>query len=216
MNPQSILVVAVVIVMGWFAYGVIYNIRHGEALLKWLQTGLPEVGQRTTFRWLGTSVAELVIARAKNPFRRLETLLVLKPRDIFWMTMSAYFQGREDIIIFRGQLNIPSRVDLELADPKTWTGRSALRQMCARNWAAGSYKEMQLMTPPGLLEMAASLLARIAPRMERLSARFIRFSLRREGSYFEIHVPFPAFRSIDAVQYVNNLRDLAAAISERE
>ena len=27
MNPQYILVIAVVIIMGWFAFGVIYNLR---------------------------------------------------------------------------------------------------------------------------------------------------------------------------------------------
>jgi hypothetical protein len=81
-NPQYILVAAVILFMGWFAIGVVYNLRRGEALLKWMQGGLPSIGQKTTFRWLGTSVAELVIAHAKKPFRRLETLLVLKPRDV--------------------------------------------------------------------------------------------------------------------------------------
>src|SRR5687768_12887129 len=103
-NPQYILVAAVIVFMGWFAIGVVYNLRRGDALLKWMQSGLPSIGQKTTFRWLGTSVAELVIAHARKPFRRLETLLVLKPRDVFWMTILAYVQGREDIVIFRGQL----------------------------------------------------------------------------------------------------------------
>src|SRR5512138_1072388 len=106
-DPQYILVVAVIVIMGWFAVGVIYNLRRGDALLKWIQRGLPNIGQKTTFRWLGTSVAELVIAHAKKPFRRLETLLLLKPRDIFWMTILAHFQGRSDIVIFRAQLNTP-------------------------------------------------------------------------------------------------------------
>ncbi len=54
--------------MGWFAFGIIYNLRRGDAVLKWMQDGLPQIGERTTFRWLGTSVAELVIAQAKKPF----------------------------------------------------------------------------------------------------------------------------------------------------
>ena len=126
MDPQYILVIAVVVIMGWFAIGVLYNLRRGDALLKWIQTGLPSIGQRTTFRWLGTSVAELVIAHAKKPFRRLETLLVLKPRDIFWMTFLASLQGRSDIVIFRAQLTTAPITDLELVDPKTWSGRATL------------------------------------------------------------------------------------------
>ena len=81
MNSQAIVIAAVAIFMGWFALGMIYNLRRGDALLKWMQDGLPLIGQRTTFRWLGTSVAEMAIAQAKRPFHRLETLLVLRPRD---------------------------------------------------------------------------------------------------------------------------------------
>src|SRR5512141_2978064 len=165
--------------MGWFAIGVIYNLRRGEALLKWIQNGLPSIGQRTTFRWLGTSVAELVIAHAKKPFRRLETLLVLKPRDIFWMTFLASLQGRSDIVIFRAQLTTAPLTDLELLDPKTWSGRAALKQVQQRKWASTSYKDMQLWAPQGLLDLAASTLDRLTVPMEKLSPRYARFSLRR-------------------------------------
>jgi hypothetical protein len=214
-NPQYILIIAVIVVMGWFAVGVVYNLRRGDALLKWMQTGLPSIGQKTTFRWLGTSVAELVIAHAKKPFRRLETLLVLKPRDIFWMTILAYFQGREDIVIFRAQLNTPPLTDLELVDPKTWTGRSIVKQFSERNWDSQDYQGLQLMAPKGLLSLAATTLDRLAFPMQQLSARYARFSLRRDTSHLEVHIPFPAYRSMEAKHYFGALRQLADAVSER-
>ena len=215
MDPQYFLVIVVIIVMGWFALGVIYNLRRGDALLKWMQNGLPSIGQKTTFRWLGTSVAELVIAHAKKPFRRLETLLVLKPRDVFWMTILAFFQGRTDIVIFRAQLTTAPLVDLELADPKTWSGRNALHQASERKWESRAYRDMQLMAPMGLLDLAASTLDKLATPMEKLSGRYARFSLRRDAPNLELHIPFPAFRSVDATQYFEGLRDLARAVGER-
>jgi len=215
-DPQYILVVAVVIIMGWFAIGVIYNLRRGDALLKWMQNGLPSIGQRTTFRWLGTSVAELVIAHAKKPFRRLETLLVLKPRDIFWMTIIAYFQGRNDIVIFRAQLSTAPVTDLELIDPKTWSGRNALNAIQQRKWESKPYKEMQLLAPQGLLELASSTMDRLAIPMEKLSPRYARFSLRRDTPNLEFHVPFPQYSIADAGTYFEMLRELARAVSERE
>jgi hypothetical protein len=217
-DPQYILVVAVVVIMGWFAIGVIWNLRRGDALLKWLQHGLPNIGQKTTFRWLGTSVAELVIAHAKKPFRRLETLLVLKPRDIFWMTILAYFQGRTDIVIFRGQLTTAPQADLELIDPTSWTGRATVNQLSQRKWECRDYKEMQLWAPQGLLDLASSTLDRLAIPMQNLSPRYARFSLRRDASQsnFEVHVPFPQYRTQDAEDYFHSLRDLAGAVSERE
>jgi hypothetical protein len=214
LNPQYVLVIAVVIIMGWFAFGVIYNLRRGDALLKWMQGGLPAIGQRTTFRWLGTSVAELVIAHAKKPFRRLETLVVLKPRDVFWMTLAAYFQGREDIVIFRAQLSTAPRVDLELVDPKSWSGRNSYQQVAQRKWESKTYEGLQLMAPHGLLGLATTTIDGLAAPMQRLSPRYARFSLRRDTPNLELHVPFPAYRTSDASQYFEALRDLARAISE--
>jgi hypothetical protein len=215
-DPQYILVVAVVILMGWFAIGVIYNLRRGDALLKWMQNGLPSIGQKTTFRWLGTSVAELVIAHAKKPFRRLETLLVLTPRDIFWMTILAYFQGRTDIVIFRAQLTTAPVTDLELIDSNTWSGRTALKTLHGRKWESKPYKDMQLLAPQGLLDLATSTVDKLAAPMEKLSARYARFSLRRDAPNLEVHVPFPQHQNTDAGRYFESLRELARAVSERE
>lgn len=218
MNPQYILVVAVVVVMGWFAIGILFNLRRGDALMKWMQNGLPSIGQKTTLRWLGTSVAELVITHAKKPFRRLETLLVFKPRDVFWMTILAYFQGREDIVIFRGQLTTAPPTDLELVDPKTWSGRGVLKQLADRKWESKTYRDLQLLAPAGLLDLATKTLDRLALPMQRLSSRYSRFSLRRDASQpnFELHIPFPAFRTLEARQYFEALRQLASTISERD
>lgn len=216
MDPQYILVAAVIVLMGWFAIGVVYNLRRGDALLKWMRSGLPGIGQKTTFRWLGTSVVELVLAHAKNPFRRLEVLLVFKPRDVFWMTLMATMQGRSDIVIFRGQLTTAPLVDLELIDPASWSGRTVSRQLADRRWESQSYRDLQLMAPAGLIGLAAETLDRLTVPMERLSARYARFGLRRDKPHFEVHVPFPAYRTLDARQYFEALRGLARAIVQRD
>lgn len=218
MNPQYILIIVAVILMGWFAFGILYNIRRGDALLKWMQGGLPSIGQKTTFRWLGTSVAELVIAHAKKPFRRLETMLVLKPRDVFWMTIAAALQGREDIVIFRAHLHTAPLIDLELVDPKTWSGRNAWKQVVDRRWESKEYQGMQLLAPHGLLDLATSGLDKLAVPMQKLSPRYARFSLRRDaaGPNLELHLPFPAYRTSDATHFFQALRDLARAVGERD
>ncbi len=216
MSPQYILILAIIVVMGWFAIGVIYNLRRGDGLLKWMQGGLPDIGQKTTLRWLGTSVAELVIAHAKKPFRRLETLLVFRPRDVFWMTILAYFQGRSDIVIFRAQLTTAPITDLDLVDPKTWSGRHAISRFDERKWESKTYQGLQLMAPKGLLDLATTTLDRLAAPMEKLSPRYARFSLRRDTPNLEVHVPFPQNRVTDAKKYFAALRELARAVSERE
>ena len=218
MDFQYILIAAVIILMGWFALGMIINLRRGDALLKWMQYGLPKIGERTTFRWLGTSVAELVIARAKKPFRRLETLVVLKPRDLFWMTILSAWQGREDLVIFRAHLSTAPLLDLELVDPKTWTGRNTVKQITERKWESRDYQNMQVLAPKGSLDLATAMLDKLAVPLLDFSPRYARFSLRRDSSQsnLELHVPFPQYGSASANEYFESLRALARAVSERE
>lgn len=216
MDSQYILGVAVFIIMGWFALGVLFNLRRGDALMKWMQNGLPSIGQRTTFRWLGTSVVELVIAHAKKPFRRLETLLVLKPRDVFWLTIQAYFQGRSDFVIFRAQLTTAPLTDLDLIDPKSFSGRTILKQLDSQKWASQAYNGMLLLAPKGLLDLAVTTLDKLSSPMEKLSPRYVRLSLRRNEPNLEIHVPFPPYRTTEAGRYFEALRELAVAVGERD
>lgn len=215
MNSQTIVIIAVAIFMGWFAVGMIYNLRRGEKLLKWMQDGLPLIGQRTTFRWLGTSVAEMGIAKARRPFQRMDVLLVLKPRDVFWMTIIALFQGRDDVLIFRAALNTSPLLDLELADPKTWSGRAALGKVTERGWEGTDYGGLRLMAPKGLLGLAKETLDRLDSQMKSLSPRYVRFSLRKTAPNLEVHLPFPDPGEIDARAYFESLTNLGHAIVER-
>lgn len=215
MSPQYLLIIGALILVGWFALGILFNLRRGERLLKWMQAGLSRVGQRTTFRWLGTTVAELGIAQARRPFRQLDILLVLAPRDVFWMMLLAALQGRRDTLIFRGALSTPPFIDLELADPGTWTGREALKRLAQRNWERQSYAGLELMAPRGYLQLAATTLDSLAGSMQKLSPRFIRLSLRKATPNLEIHVPFPNPETIDADAYIGALCDLAGATAER-
>ncbi|MCK6539248.1 MAG: hypothetical protein L6Q26_04245 [Anaerolineales bacterium] len=215
MNSQAIIIIAVAVFMGWFAIGMIYNLRRGDKLLKWMQDGLPLIGQRTTFRWLGSSVAEMGIAKAKRPFHRMDVLIVLKPRDVFWMTLIALFQRRSDILIFRAALGTPPLLDLELADPKTWSGREALAKATKRGWEGTDYHGLRLMAPKGLINLAASTVDQLAAPMQAFSPRFVRLGLRKTSPNMEVHLPFPNPNETDAKTYFQSLCNLGRAIGER-
>lgn len=215
MNYQTILIIVGGIIVGWFAIGMIYNLRRGDKLLKWMQDGLPLIGQRTTFRWLGSSVAEMGISKAKRPFQRMDVLLVLKPRDIFWMTIIALLQKRDDFMIFRAALSTPPLLDLELADPKTWSGREALSKAAKRNWETTDYHGLRLMAPKGLLNLAVETVDRLSLPMHTLSTRYIRLSLRKTAPNMELHLPFPDPNATNAKAYFQSLLDLGHAVGER-
>jgi hypothetical protein len=122
MSPQLALFIAVVIfVVGWFALGTHYNVRKGEDTLRWLQEGLPLIGEKTTLHWLGSSIVQLKIQRARSPFREAEVLVVLEPRDVPPLWGLARLRGRRDLLVVRGALQKRPRLELEAHDPKSWT-----------------------------------------------------------------------------------------------
>lgn len=118
---QSILIAVVIIVMGWFAFGIVRNIRRGNAVLRWMQAGLPKLGERTTVRWLGSSAVDLNLAKAKPPFRQVQLLIVLEPRDVPWFWVIAHARGRRDMLIVRGQLPAPPQYEFDLFAPNSWS-----------------------------------------------------------------------------------------------
>ena len=117
----SLAVALLVAVMLWFALGTQRNIRRGNALLGWLQDGLPLLGKRTTLRWLGSSVVELSIAQPEAPFREAQLLVVLEPRDLGALWAFAHRRGRRDFLIVRARLARAPRFSADLADPASWT-----------------------------------------------------------------------------------------------
>ena len=53
MSPNLALFILVVIfVVGGFALGTHRNVRRGHDAMRWVQDGLPLVGEKTTLRWL--------------------------------------------------------------------------------------------------------------------------------------------------------------------
>jgi len=215
-SEQAIIIILVLIIMGWFAIGMIYNLRRGDAMMKWMEKGLPKIGAKTSFRWLGSSVVELVINRAQRPMRSLIVLLVFMPRDVFWMTIWALIRGRRDVLIFRGQASQVPSIDLELAHPKTWTGRTAIQQARQRNWESRPYGDLLLLAPHGLLDLAEETVNRLGGSISKLSPNYIRFALRRQEPHFEFHLPFPDIRSTSAADYFGALQDLVGALGNRQ
>jgi hypothetical protein len=215
MNSNTLLAILVGLVVGWFALGIIFNLRRGNAILRWMQTGLPLIGEKTTMRWLGTSVAEMVIAQAKKPFRQMTTLVVLVPRDVPWMWLFAWLQGRRDTLIFRGQLTSPPAVDLELADPSSWTGRSGLQQATRLGWETEPYQGLKLMAPRRSLDLARTTLESLDVSVHELSPRIWRLALRKGSPHLEIHIPFPPQRTGDARRWFASLQKLAQTASSK-
>ena len=186
------LIVVAVIVVGWFAIGSTVNVRKGHAALRWLEGGLPFLGERTTVRWLGTTAIEMRLAKAKAPFDEAAVIVFLEPRDMPWLWGLSRNRGRRDTLIVRASLRRAPSDELEILDRASWSGRDALRRLSEKRWSVREPASPDDLTVyhkfPRSLEMADSLTA--IARGGGVSVR--RLALHPAEVPFELHADLPA------------------------
>jgi hypothetical protein len=203
----SIVIALILLVMLWFALGTQRNIRKGNELLRWLQTGLPMLGRKTTMRWLGSSAVELGIAKAEAPFRDATVVVVLEPRDVSILWAYARSRGRRDFLIIRANLRRAPRFSMDVGDPRGWTGRpdSAEQGWRTVDWPNGCVAQ----AGPGADEVTVrSAWARLGEASEGVW----RLTIQPVVPHLEIHLRPPAIAMVAADRVIAPIRDLARAV----
>lgn len=209
MTPEFI--VLILLVLGWFAGGTIWNIRKGNAVVRWMQGSLPLLGERTSMRWLGSTAVELVIAKAEPPFQHVTCIIFLEPRDVPPLWGLTRLQGRRDTLIIRSQLRASPHTDLEAVDRASWSGRELLKRVTSERWTVTEP------TDPGDLAIyhktdAALNRARALLDLARQSGLSVRrLSVRHSGPHFQLHLDLPPLSASaqDLIQAVRSLGERA-------
>jgi len=183
MSPQVILFILVaLLVVGWFALGTQWNVRKGESALLWLQQGLPQIGQKTTLRWLGSSAVELKIEQGKAPFRAAEVVIALEPRDVPPLWLLARLRGRHDLFIFRATMGSRPALEMEAIHPHSWSTHGLDRKCEARGWSS-------LPAPAPLVVYARDRVHSVSDLLAAAQlpgCPLVRLSIRREAPEFEV------------------------------
>jgi hypothetical protein len=158
--------------------------------MRWMQDGLPLLGERTTVRWLGSSAVEMTIRDGKDPFASATLVIFLEPRDMPWMWALARSRGRRDILIVRGVLREAPAIEFEALDPLSWSGREA-RSRVPEAWLTSE------VDAPGALVLhhadAAALAQadRMLKQAGHAGMSVKRLSVRRSEPNFQLHVILP-------------------------
>lgn len=211
-SPLAIAVVSIALL--WFVLGMQWNIMRGNALLRWLQGGLPLLGKRTTLRWLGSSVVELKITQPNEPLLDAEVLVVLEPRDVGPLWGWGRLHGRRDFLILRARLPRPPRFEVEVGDRRGWTGRDGLRRLALSEWQQGDWGDsnVQIAHSGG---RAPQIARRLWDRFQTTSKGVWRLSVRRTHPHVEVHLVPPETARMDAGRLFQTFRELSdAAIAE--
>lgn len=211
----GLFVVVAVLFLGSYAIGTQYNVRLGDKALKWLQKGLPQVGEKATLRWLGSSVVELKVARARDPFRSAEVLVVMQPRDIPFFWAFGYLRGRRDILIFRAQLRQAPHFDMEARLPGAWSGPALPRTESAK-WTpvqGGVTNNMQADYRGDVSPFSINRLI-VGAKLDGLT--LLRLGVHGAVPNLEVHYLLPKFDQVSSQRLVTSLKDLADQVLQVE
>ena len=200
---------AVLMVVGWFALGTQANVRAGDRVLKWLSDGLPIIGEKTTMHWMGSSVMQLKMAKAKAPFRTTETLFVFEPRDVFFLWLISRWQGRRDLMIFRGTLSATPSYELEVFDPKGWTTHNTERDVQKKNWTRADLPEQPTLHAYYSGAAGAEAAKNLSALATRAGGSLVRISIHRDVPNVEVHWLLPNLQTVSARDFFSNLRELS-------
>lgn len=209
----ALLVAVLLVVLLWFVFGTQRNIRRGNQLLRWLQTGLPVLGRRTTLQWLGSSVARLRIREPHDPFRDAEVLVVLEPRDVSLMWAWARARSRRDFIILRGELIRPPGFELEAGDSRGWTGRQRPRSFDPVAWDAPDWGDDHV-SVRGTPSPDTDTARRFWERLGEATGGVWRLSIRQDPPHVEVHVVPPGAESTQADPLFTVFLELARSLVE--
>ncbi len=210
LGPALIVLLAVVMVA--FAIGTQRNIGKGNARLAWLQAGLPQLGRRTTLRWLGSSAVQLELVDVVPPVREVTVLYVLEPRDVPLLWLFTRARGRRDVLIFRTSLRRAPRLELEATAPGAWLTAADADE--AGGWPAIAFPDGARATAAGGADPADLEAARRAWQgLAATSAAVWRISVRQTVPHLEVHVRPADAASAPAERVVAAIRDLAVHLS---
>jgi hypothetical protein len=206
---SEIIAIAAVALVAWFAAGTIWNVSRGRALMRWMQGGLPALGERTTVRWLGSTAVEMVIRDGKAPFAGVTLVIFLEARDMPWMWAIGRSRGRRDTLIIRGVFRRAPEVEFEALDPGSWSGREALRRVPPEWLLRQAAKTGDVVVHYGS-DTALARADKLLGGARRAGLIITRLSLRRTEPHFQIHVSLP-----DQRQPARDFFDAVHAIAER-
>jgi hypothetical protein len=210
----SIITSLVIAFLLWFALGTQRNVRRGGDTLRWLQTGLPLLGRRTTVKWLGSSAVELELLQPRPPFRKADVVVVLEPRDLSWLWALTRARGRRDFIILRARLERAPGFELEAGDLRGWTGRDRLERLDPHGWEAAEWGS-QWVRVAHTKGSDPEAVRRLWRAFDAASGGVWRLSVRREPPHLEVHVRLPRTTEGSAEPLFEALRALAALVIQR-
>jgi hypothetical protein len=191
----------------WYIGASSLNRRRGIATYRWLYRSLEAVGKIAHSEWIGSSGAgaRLLVDKASRPFRRVEALYLLEPREFLPYWILSRLQGKRDVIIVTVTLRSAPKTMLEIEPAKgrvpksTPTGDQSLT-LGGEPALAGFRFTVEGVEDGRLLEGVRTFLRENGAEVRRIS-------LRQEAPHLEIRAGLKPIMNVPAESFLTLLRD---------
>jgi len=196
----------------WYVVGWQVNRRRGERLLAWVLQGLRPLGDQTTASRLGTSGFQVKVEKARPPFKRIETAILLEPREILLLWIFNRLRGGGDHLVLKATLRASPRGEVEVIKKR---GRLAGRGLEGLNdeeaWARQEIAGGLVMACRG--EKGQRQAEAISHLVEGLSPRLLRLSLSKKAPHLLLNLSLAGLDERSALLLLSSLQDLAQAVA---
>ncbi len=195
-DPGFVAVIALAVLLGLgFIYGTVRNRRLLELYLQALRPALLRHAGKASARRLGTSGYRIVTRNVKPPFRQIDALIYVQPREILPYWLFNLLRGRGDRVYLQIALQRAPRINLQagpLGGRPADLPKVSWREIPDSPWRGVMYATGDL--EPGLRRRLEELAA-LLPSLEHLS-------IRRAAPHVSLVFPARVLMSPETVEEV--------------
>jgi hypothetical protein len=203
---QWTVIVLSAIFLAWFLNGTATNRRRGDQILGWVQGGTKRLGRMSEARRIRGSAVQLTIKDAAVPFRQIDLIVALEPRENLPLWLYNYILGKRDELVIQAKLRSTAQQELEINSVgarKTADKRaSVVSHSNTIESSAGNYTlESSKGIDPAMLDCLEVFLAKYGSAVKH-------FSLKRSPPHLQVDLLLSPLLDIDPDLFFKDLQKL--------
>jgi hypothetical protein len=210
-ETQAVIAFCALLVV-WYIVGWQMNRRRGERLLAWILQELRPLGNQIAVSRLGTSGFQVNVGKARTPFRKIETAVLLEPREILLLWIFNRLRGGTDHLILKGTLRAAPRGEVEVVKKRSRLARQVLEGLDEKAWSRQEITGDLVMACRG--EKGEQQAEAISHLVESLGPCLLRLSLSKKAPHLMGNLSLAGDEQ-SARLLLPSLQDLAQAVTAK-
>ena len=206
---QAVIAFCILLII-WYIVGWQMNRRQGRRLLEWILQGLRALGNQITVSRLGTSGFQVNVRKAQAPFKRLETTILLQPREMLLLWIFNLLRGEADYLVLKGTLRASPQGEVEVTKRER-LARRVLKGLDERAWTRQETTGGLVIACRG--QQGQQQADAISPLVEDLSPRLLRLSLSKKAPHLLVSLSLAGLDEQSALLLLSALQNLAQAVT---